>query len=89
MFKVSIRDLIIEILSEIQDMSDIENDTLLVEKGILDSMSILFLVNELEARLGITILLEDIVEGNFNSINQISDFLTNRLDNDSADFLQN
>ena len=64
--------LILEILSEIQDCSDIRNDTLLLEKGILDSLSIVFLISELETRLNITIPLENVVESNFKNIDSIA-----------------
>lgn len=67
--------LILEILSEIQDCSDIRNDTLLLEEGILDSLSIVFLVSELETRLNITIPLENVVESNFKNIDSIAAFV--------------
>jgi len=67
--------LILEILSEIKDCDDIQNDTMLIDTGIIDSMSILYLISELEEKLGIAISLEDVVESNFLNINNITEFV--------------
>ena len=77
--------LVLEILSEIQDCDDVKNDTLLLERGILDSLSIIYLINELEERLNMTIPLEDVVEDNFKSIESIVEFVLARINNGLAE----
>jgi len=77
--------LVLEILSEIQDCDDVKNDTLLLERGILDSLSIIYLINELEERLNMTIPLEDVVEDNFKSIESIVEFVLTRINDGLAE----
>ena len=77
MDKLSISRLVMEILDEIRDCDDIQNDTLLLERGILDSLSILYLISELEEKLTIKINLEDVEEKNFQSIDCIAEFIFN------------
>jgi len=71
---MSTSELVLNILSEIKDCSNISNDTLLFERGILDSFSVLYLISELESRLNITIPLENVVESNFATIENITAF---------------
>ena len=75
MDKLSISRLVMEILDEIRDCDDIQNDTLLLERGILDSLSILYLISELEEKLTIKINLEDVEEKNFQNIDCIAEFV--------------
>lgn len=70
-----IRSLIIEILSEVTDISMIKSHTLLLEEGILTSMSILYLVAEVEERLDIEIPIAEIVEENFRDIDCLTNFI--------------
>ncbi|MCL1983381.1 MAG: acyl carrier protein [Clostridiales bacterium] len=72
-------------MSEIQDCDDVKNDTLLLERGILDSLSIIYLINELEERLNMTIPLEDVVEDNFKSIESIVEFVLTRINDGLAE----
>ena len=73
---MSIDQLVLAILGEIQDCSNISVNTLLLEEGFLDSMSILFLVSELEEQLSIIIPLDNIIESNFATIEHISAFIS-------------
>ena len=60
-----------EIIEEICPFEAIEEDTLLIEMGILDSLAIVTLIEKLEDELGIEIIEEDITPENFVSINTI------------------
>lgn len=50
----------------------------LVSSGIIDSMGIMEIVDFLEKELGIVIDDQDIVEGNFESVNSILNFVKSK-----------
>ncbi|HIU02617.1 MAG TPA: acyl carrier protein [Candidatus Onthocola gallistercoris] len=62
---------LIKILEDIQPNADYENCTTLVDDHILDSLSILSLVAELEDEFDILIPTVEIIPNNFNSAKQI------------------
>lgn len=62
---------LIEILEEIKPEADYRNCTALVDEHILDSLSIIALVAELEEEYDITIPAVEIVPDNFNSAEEI------------------
>lgn len=71
---------IFEILEEICPFETIEEDTLLIEMGILDSLAIVTLIERIEDELDIEIEEEDIVPENFITINSILKLISNYLD---------
>lgn len=58
---------IIEILKDINPDNDYENETALIDNGLLDSFDIVTLVGELNDAFDITITVVDLVPENFNS----------------------
>ncbi|MBR5783201.1 MAG: acyl carrier protein [Clostridia bacterium] len=60
-------DKILEILKSIRDDVDFENETLLIDGGILDSFDIVSIVAELCAEYDITITADMLEPKNFNS----------------------
>lgn len=64
-------DEVIEILEDLKPGVDYENCEELVSKRILDSLTILALVAELEDAFDITVPAVEIVESNFNSAKAI------------------
>lgn len=60
-------DELLEILNDIQPGVDFENETHLIDNHLLDSLSIISLVAELEDTFDITIPAVEIVPDNFNS----------------------
>ena len=66
---------ILEILRDINPYAEITKDTLLLEEGILESMSILLLISELEKRYNIEIPLDKIAENDLVDINAISNMV--------------
>jgi len=58
---------LLEILSELHEDVDFENEEGLINRGILDSLDIVTLVTEIDARIGVTIPAEELVPENFNS----------------------
>lgn len=71
-----IKEFVYQTLSDVLDDCDIDDATLLFEDEILDSISILYLVSELEDKYSVQIPIEDIIEENFKSINHIVSYMT-------------
>ena len=60
-------DELLEILNDIQPGVDFENETHLIDNHLLDSLSIISLVAELEETFDVTIPAVEIIPDNFNS----------------------
>ena len=58
---------LMNILDELRPDVDFENETALIDNGILDSFDIVSLVNELKEAFDIDIKPGDLVPANFNS----------------------
>ncbi len=58
---------------------DFRDDTLLLEKGILDSLGILDIVTFIENEFQIMIEDEDLVPENFQSVSSLAEFLNSKL----------
>ena len=67
---------LIEILEDIQPQADYETCTTLIDDHILDSMSIIALVAELEEEFDVTIPTVEIIPANFNSAQAMYDMIT-------------
>lgn len=74
--KSKIRDYILE--STFDDVENITDDTLIFEKGVLDSMGLLFLIEFLKEEFGVTTNDDELVVENFESINNIVAFLESK-----------
>ena len=57
------------------DEKDFDENTNLIERGIVDSMSLVRLISFLEENYNIQVQDEDIVPENFSSLHKIADFL--------------
>jgi acyl carrier protein len=60
------------------DEKDFDENTNLIERGIVDSMSLVRLISFLEENYEIQVQDEDIVPENFLSLNKISSFIAER-----------
>ena len=60
-------DRLIELLEEIKEDVDFENETALIDDGILDSFDILQIISSLNDEYDISIPASEIVPENFNS----------------------
>ncbi|MCQ2484100.1 MAG: phosphopantetheine-binding protein [Clostridia bacterium] len=65
---MSVREEIIEILNVIKKNVDYDKETALVDNGILESLEIVSLVNELSDTFDVEITVNDLVPENFNSV---------------------
>ncbi len=66
------------------DDSQLNNDTPLFEKGIVDSTGVLELVSFIEENYKVTILDDELVQDNFSSINSIEKFLQNKINHKNS-----
>lgn len=62
------KDELMKILTEIRPDVDFENETSLIDDGILDSMDIVSLVGELDDAFDVTVGVENLLPENFNSV---------------------
>ena len=62
------KDELMEILTEIRPDVDFENETSLIDDGILESMDIVSLVGELDDAFDVTVGVENLLPENFNSV---------------------
>ncbi len=60
------------------DEKDFDENTNLIERGIVDSMSLVRLISFIEENCEIQVQDEDIVPENFSSLNKISSFIAER-----------
>lgn len=58
----------------------VQEETLIFENGLLDSMGFLFLIDFLKQEFQIEVLDSDLVNDNFRSINNISAFVIKKLE---------
>ena len=58
---------LIELLSEVKEDVDFENETALIDDGILDSFDILQIISTLNEEYDISIPASEIIPDNFNS----------------------
>lgn len=59
---------ILEILTDVRPDVDFENETAMIDDGVLDSFDIISIVSELNDAFDIEINVDDLVPENFNSI---------------------
>ena len=71
---------ILEILRSIRDDIDYENETKLIDDGILDSFDIVSIVGELCDAYDITITVDDMEPENFNSAEAIHNLVERLVD---------
>jgi acyl carrier protein len=63
----------------VSNMNGIENSTKIFDVGLLDSMGLLFLIEFLNEKLDITISDEELNPENFESIDKISSFVSQKI----------
>lgn len=72
-------DIVINCITEIEPYEDIDENTELIESGILDSLNIALLVTKLEEVLNIDIPIDELEEENFITIVHINEWI-NKLE---------
>lgn len=67
---------VMEILTGIRSDIDFENNTKLIDDGILESIDIVSIVGEFNEEFDIEISVEDLLPENFNSVDAMIDLIT-------------
>jgi acyl carrier protein len=75
--KAEIKKYILE--ASLSDVKDVEDDALIFENGLLDSMGLLFLIEFLGETFQVEVTDEELNPKNFESINKIVSFVSNKL----------
>ncbi|GGG39963.1 acyl carrier protein [Bizionia arctica] len=75
--KAEIKKYILE--ASLSDIKDVEDDALIFENGLLDSMGLLFLIEFLGESFEVEVTDEELNPKNFESINNIVSFVSNKL----------
>lgn len=70
---------IIKTIKETVEDVGIDSETSLLDEGILDSISILYLIEELEKKYGIKIEMEVVNEDNFSTVSNIASLVTDMM----------
>lgn len=70
-----------EIIMELQPYVEFDNTTNLLQEEVLDSVSILVLVQEMEDLFEITIAPEEITENNFKTLDDIVEMINGKRKN--------
>lgn len=73
---------LLEILEDIKPGVDFESEESLVDSGILDSLAIIRLVNEISDEYDVEIQVTDLVPENFNSAGAIMELINKLEDED-------
>ena len=69
---------LLELLSEICPGVDFENETALVDDGLLESLDIVTIVAEIMDRFDVELNVEDLLPENFNSAEAIWDLIESK-----------
>ena len=74
-----------EIKSFIKDVieestgSSVEYDTMLFDEEILDSMSILYLIGELEIKFDVELPPDEVVQTNYETVDKIAEYVASKM----------
>ena len=70
------RDTVLEILQDIRSDIDFENETALIDDGLLESLDIVAIVGEFNEEFDVEISVEDLLPENFNSVDAMVELIT-------------
>lgn len=73
---------LLEILQDIKPGVDFENETALIDNGILDSLDIIKLVGQISDEFDVEVEVTDLVPANFNSAKAMYDMIQRLEDED-------
>ena len=74
-----------EIKSFIKDVieestgSSVEYDTMLFDEEILDSLSILYLIGELESKFDVELPPDEVVQTNYETVDKIAEYVASKM----------
>ena len=59
--------------------SSVEYDTMLFDEEILDSMSILYLIGELESKFDVELPPDEVVQTNYETVDKIAEYVASKM----------
>lgn len=62
---------LLELLKNVRPDVDFENETALIDEGILDSFDVVSIISEIDDQFGVQIRINELDPENFNSIDNI------------------
>ncbi|UBD67381.1 acyl carrier protein [Bacteroides sp. BFG-257] len=68
---------LLEILQRVRPDVDFNNETLLIDDGILDSMDVVSIISELDDEFGVQVRINELIPDNFNSVEAIWNLIQN------------
>lgn len=80
-YKEKIKEILLKDFIEVDDPKEVENNTPLISSGILDSITILQLIDKLEKEFDIEFKAHEIDTDKFDSIDLINDLVTSKKEN--------
>jgi acyl carrier protein len=80
-YKSEIRQFVVENFLYGRDDDTLGDDVSFLEKGIIDSTGVLELVSFIEEKYGISVDDQELIPDNFDSLNNLSSFVSQKRDN--------
>ena len=72
------REELLEILTDCCPDVDFENETELIDDGLLESLDIVMIVNDIMHRFGVKLSVDDLLPENFNSVDAMLELIRSR-----------
>lgn len=76
-----IKKIVLDLVKKVGDNQNITEKSLLLDEGWIDSLSTITLLSELENKFSIEIDTEELSHENFNTIENISKLILNKVEN--------
>ncbi|MDC3050708.1 acyl carrier protein [Bacteroidota bacterium] len=76
-----IKKIVLDLVKKVGDNQNITEKSLLLDEGWIDSLSTIMLLSELENKFSIEIETEELSHENFNTIENISKLILNKVEN--------
>tara|TARA_B100000963_G_scaffold264724_1_gene232890 strand:- start:3396 stop:3635 length:240 start_codon:yes stop_codon:yes gene_type:complete len=76
-----IKKIVLDLVKKVGDNQNITEKSLLLDEGWIDSLSTITLLSELENKFSIEIETEELSHENFNTIENISKLILNKVEN--------
>lgn len=80
MNKDIVKNIILASFEELGNEEPIEDEMDLLDAGIMDSLTIMFLISELEENLNVHIPMHEVTEESFKSVRSIIDYIFDKFD---------
>lgn len=74
--ELDMKETILEILTDIRGDIDFEEETALIDDGLLESLDIVAIVGEFNEEFDVEISVEDLLPENFNSVDAMVELIT-------------